>query len=183
MVEPLVDVGSSRSCKGSGWPQLLGTPWWSSTAAGPPPSCGNVLPEDKELWQTYIPLPHHWKFVKAAKDDEDWWAEMMRIFGWLYVDEVILMPSQNYSWDQEGHEWPIPGSTLFGRCHWESPHLEELWTEWVHCFSHNNNRVHNTLQGLSVFSESLAYLTAATHGLDEDSEALKETFDPEKETV
>lgn len=39
------------------------------------------------------------------------------------------------------------------------------------------------LQGLCVFSESLAYLTAATHGLDEEAEALKETFDPEKETV
>lgn len=36
---------------------------------------------------------------------------------------------------------------------------------------------------MSVFSESLAYLTAATHGLDEEAEALKETFDPEKETV
>lgn len=36
----------------------------------------------------------------------------------------------------------------------------------------------------SVFSaESLAYLTAATHGLDEEAESLKETFDPEKETV
>lgn len=34
-----------------------------------------------------------------------------------------------------------------------------------------------------VFPESLAYLTAATHGLDEEAEALKETFDPEKETV
>lgn len=31
--------------------------------------------------------------------------------------------------------------------------------------------------------ESLAYLTAATHGLDEEAESLKETFDPEKETV
>uniref|UniRef100_A0AAX7VIS8 Coatomer subunit alpha n=1 Tax=Astatotilapia calliptera TaxID=8154 RepID=A0AAX7VIS8_ASTCA len=31
--------------------------------------------------------------------------------------------------------------------------------------------------------KSLAYLTAATHGLDEEAEALKETFDPEKETV
>lgn len=31
--------------------------------------------------------------------------------------------------------------------------------------------------------ESLAYLTAATHGLDEEAEALKETFDLEKETV
>lgn len=36
---------------------------------------------------------------------------------------------------------------------------------------------------MSVFSESLAYLTAATYGLDEEAEALKETFDPEKETV
>lgn len=36
----------------------------------------------------------------------------------------------------------------------------------------------------SIFStESLAYLTAATHGLDEEAESLKETFDPEKETV
>jgi len=36
----------------------------------------------------------------------------------------------------------------------------------------------------SVFSaESLAYLTAATHGLDEEAESLKETFDPEKETI
>lgn len=34
-----------------------------------------------------------------------------------------------------------------------------------------------------MFPESLAYLTAATHGLDEEAEALKETFDPEKETV
>lgn len=34
-----------------------------------------------------------------------------------------------------------------------------------------------------MFAESLAYLTAATHGLDEEAEALKETFDPEKETV
>lgn len=34
-----------------------------------------------------------------------------------------------------------------------------------------------------TFPESLAYLTAATHGLDEEAEALKETFDPEKETV
>uniref|UniRef100_M3ZCE9 COPI coat complex subunit alpha n=1 Tax=Nomascus leucogenys TaxID=61853 RepID=M3ZCE9_NOMLE len=31
--------------------------------------------------------------------------------------------------------------------------------------------------------ESLAYLTAATHGLDEEAESLKETFDPEKETI
>ncbi|KAF3857928.1 hypothetical protein F7725_011129 [Dissostichus mawsoni] len=30
--------------------------------------------------------------------------------------------------------------------------------------------------------KSLAYLTAATHGLDEEAEALKESFDPEKET-
>ncbi|ELK38493.1 Coatomer subunit alpha [Myotis davidii] len=30
--------------------------------------------------------------------------------------------------------------------------------------------------------KSLAYLTAATHGLDEEAESLKETFDPEKET-
>ena len=35
----------------------------------------------------------------------------------------------------------------------------------------------------SVFPESLAYLTAATHGMDEEAEALKETFDLEKETV
>lgn len=35
----------------------------------------------------------------------------------------------------------------------------------------------------SLFAESLAYLTAATHGLDEEAESLKETFDPEKETV
>lgn len=36
----------------------------------------------------------------------------------------------------------------------------------------------------SVFlTESLAYLTAATHGLDEEAESLKETFDPEKEAV
>lgn len=32
-------------------------------------------------------------------------------------------------------------------------------------------------------TESLAYLTAATHGLDEEAESLKETFDPEKEIV
>lgn len=32
-------------------------------------------------------------------------------------------------------------------------------------------------------AESLAYLTAATHGLDEEAESLKETFDPEKEAV
>ncbi|POI29730.1 hypothetical protein CIB84_006521, partial [Bambusicola thoracicus] len=31
--------------------------------------------------------------------------------------------------------------------------------------------------------KSLAYLTAATHGLDEEAENLKETFDPEKETI
>ncbi|KAK2540018.1 Copa [Columba livia] len=31
--------------------------------------------------------------------------------------------------------------------------------------------------------KSLAYLTAATHGLDEEAESLKETFDPEKEMV
>ncbi|KAG7248287.1 hypothetical protein CRUP_002354, partial [Coryphaenoides rupestris] len=31
--------------------------------------------------------------------------------------------------------------------------------------------------------KSLAYLTAATHGMDEEAEALKETFDLEKETV
>ncbi|XP_043540168.1 coatomer subunit alpha-like, partial [Chiloscyllium plagiosum] len=31
--------------------------------------------------------------------------------------------------------------------------------------------------------KSLAYLTAATHGLDEEAEALKASFDPEKETV
>ena len=36
---------------------------------------------------------------------------------------------------------------------------------------------------LLCFPESLAYLTAATHGMDEEAEALKETFDPEKETV
>lgn len=36
---------------------------------------------------------------------------------------------------------------------------------------------------MCMFPESLAYLTAATHGLDEEAEALKETFDPEKETV
>ena len=29
----------------------------------------------------------------------------------------------------------------------------------------------------------MAYLTAATHGLTEDAEALKETFDPEKEQL
>ena len=31
--------------------------------------------------------------------------------------------------------------------------------------------------------KSLAYLSAATHGLDEEAESLKETFDPEKETI
>lgn len=31
--------------------------------------------------------------------------------------------------------------------------------------------------------KSLAYLTAATHGMDEEAEALKETFDPEKEMI
>ncbi|XP_023372136.1 coatomer subunit alpha [Otolemur garnettii] len=31
--------------------------------------------------------------------------------------------------------------------------------------------------------KSLAYLTAATHGLDEEAESLKESFDPEKETI
>ncbi|XP_028566118.2 coatomer subunit alpha [Podarcis muralis] len=31
--------------------------------------------------------------------------------------------------------------------------------------------------------KSLAYLTAATHGLDEEAESLKETFDLEKETI
>lgn len=31
--------------------------------------------------------------------------------------------------------------------------------------------------------KSLAYLTAATHGLDEEAETLRATFDPEKETV
>nr|KAF6396473.1 COPI coat complex subunit alpha [Rousettus aegyptiacus] len=31
--------------------------------------------------------------------------------------------------------------------------------------------------------KSLAYLTAATHGLDEEAESLKETFDPEKEII
>jgi len=36
---------------------------------------------------------------------------------------------------------------------------------------------------LYLILESLAYLTAATHGLDEEAESLKETFDPEKETV
>lgn len=41
----------------------------------------------------------------------------------------------------------------------------------------------NTSLYVFVFPESLAYLTAATHGLDEEAEALKETFDPEKETV
>lgn len=39
------------------------------------------------------------------------------------------------------------------------------------------------LNSLCVFPESLAFLTAATHGLDEEAEALKETFDLEKETV
>ncbi|XP_072354441.1 coatomer subunit alpha [Scyliorhinus torazame] len=34
-----------------------------------------------------------------------------------------------------------------------------------------------------LLTESLAYLTAATHGLDEEAESLKATFDPEKETV
>lgn len=34
-----------------------------------------------------------------------------------------------------------------------------------------------------IFVESLAYLTAATHGMDEEAEALKETFDLEKEVV
>ncbi len=36
---------------------------------------------------------------------------------------------------------------------------------------------------LHTLSESLAYLTAATHGMDEEAEALKETFDLEKEMV
>ncbi|RMB90615.1 hypothetical protein DUI87_32879 [Hirundo rustica rustica] len=31
--------------------------------------------------------------------------------------------------------------------------------------------------------KSLAFLTAATHGLDEEAESLRESFDPEKETV
>lgn len=35
------------------------------------------------------------------------------------------------SWDQKGHERSLPGRTLPGRCQRESPHLEELWTEWV----------------------------------------------------
>ncbi|NWX63150.1 COPA protein, partial [Promerops cafer] len=33
------------------------------------------------------------------------------------------------------------------------------------------------------FPESLAFLTAATHGLDEEAESLRESFDPEKETI
>lgn len=36
---------------------------------------------------------------------------------------------------------------------------------------------------IPVFPESLAFLTAATHGLDEEAESLRESFDPEKETV
>jgi len=40
-----------------------------------------------------------------------------------------------------------------------------------------------SLVSLFVSPESLAYLTAATHGMDEEAEALKETFDLEKETV
>ena len=40
-----------------------------------------------------------------------------------------------------------------------------------------------SLTSPSVFPESLAYLTAATHGMDDEAEALKETFDLEKETV
>lgn len=34
-----------------------------------------------------------------------------------------------------------------------------------------------------VITGSLAYLTAATHGLEEDAEALRATFDPEKEQL
>uniref|UniRef100_A0A674H8F8 Coatomer subunit alpha n=1 Tax=Taeniopygia guttata TaxID=59729 RepID=A0A674H8F8_TAEGU len=35
----------------------------------------------------------------------------------------------------------------------------------------------------SCGQKSLAYLTAATHGLDEEAESLRESFDPEKETI
>ncbi|KAI1229973.1 Coatomer subunit alpha, partial [Lamprotornis superbus] len=35
---------------------------------------------------------------------------------------------------------------------------------------------------IPIFPESLAFLTAATHGLDEEAESLRESFDPEKET-
>lgn len=44
-------------------------------------------------------------------------------------------------------------------------------------------RNHHANLFVCILAESLAYLTAATHGLDEEAEALKETFDPEKETV
>lgn len=85
-----------------------------------------------------------------------WW----RLVSWwwylVYVGNIILMQSGNYSWDQEGHEWPVPGSTLFGRCQWAGPHLEELWTEWVHCSS------------LHLFTSLLcSVITLYEHGLYE----------------
>lgn len=43
-------------------------------------------------------------------------------------------------------------------------------------------RIHLT-SVLFCVTESLAYLTAATHGLAEDAEALKEQFDLEKEQL
>lgn len=52
---------------------------------------------------------------------------------------------------------------------------------WEAFFLQNTENTHSCL--LYLISESLAYLTAATHGLDEEAENLKETFDPEKETV
>ena len=135
--------GGSGSRQGPGRAQLLGASGWSSTAAGSPPGCGNVLPEDQKLWQAHLPLPHHRQPGQAAQDDEDRWEILfikwffivpkMRwrfeclVFEWTNICALFVC-----SWDQEGHEWSLSGCTLPGRRQWEGPHPEELWTEWVH---------------------------------------------------
>lgn len=94
-----------------------------------------------------------------------------------------------YSWDKKGHEWTLSGRSLPGWRQWACANPEELWTEWVlsllfcshACF--NEIYLKKMTSVSHTFSESLAYLTAATHGMDEEAEALKETFDLEKEMV
>lgn len=67
-------LGGFGGRQGPRWAQLLGASGWGSSASGPPPGRGNVLPKDQELWQTHVPLSHHWEFGQATQDDEDWWV-------------------------------------------------------------------------------------------------------------
>ena len=51
---------------------MLGASGRGGPAAGQPPDRGDGLPENQELRQALLPLPHHREPGEAEEDDEDW---------------------------------------------------------------------------------------------------------------